>query len=81
MGQVSLRSVSVLIVKLALHFSTCQRTEFDKSFMSLALNSNFVIFTQLSRRLFWPEISLKMFRTCSCWMSRPCPWELRLLEE
>lgn len=58
----------------------CQQTKFDKSFFNLALISNFVNSTQLSRQLFWLEISLKMFRTSSCWMSRPCPWELRLLE-
>lgn len=57
-----------------------QQTKFDKSFINLALISNFGNSTQLSRQLFWLEISLKMFRTSSCWMSHPCPWELRLLE-
>lgn len=59
----------------------CQQTEFNKSFIPLGSISSFVNSTQLSRQLFWPEISLKTFRTSSCWMSRPCPWELRLLEE
>lgn len=59
----------------------CQQSEFVKSLINLALISNLVNSSQLFRQLFWPEISLKMFRTSSCWMSRPCPWELRLLEE
>lgn len=59
----------------------CQLTKFGKSRINSAFISNFVNSKQLSRQLFWPEISLKMFRTSSCWMSRPCPWGLRLPEE
>lgn len=61
--------------------SCVSRPNWRNHLLAFRFMSNLVNPSQLSRQPFWPEISLKTFRTCSCWMSRPCPWELRLQEE
>lgn len=54
---------------------------YKNSMLILAVVSQFGKSLQLCKQPSWLVISLRMYKTCSCWMSHHSPWELRLLVE